>query len=73
MAHDIGGVAVKHQLTKLVSDKTGLSEDLSNEAVETIVGYFRTRLPAEIANQIDNLAQGEDPDNLRDVDEDAVM
>lgn len=64
---------VKHQLTKLVSDKTGLSEALSNEAVETIVGYFRTRLPAEIANQIDNLAQGEDPDNLRDVDEDSVM
>ncbi|HZG76361.1 hypothetical protein FE782_27595 [Paenibacillus antri] len=64
---------MKHQLTKLVSDKTGLSEALSNEAVETIVGYFRTRLPAEIANQIDNLAQGEDPDNLRDVDEDSVM
>jgi len=64
---------VKHQLTKLVSDRTGLSESLADEAVETIVGYFRTRLPAEIANQIDNLAQGEDPDNLRDVDEDSVM
>jgi len=64
---------MKHQLVKLVQEKTGMSEMVADEAVETIVGYFRTRLPAEIANQIDNLAQGQDPDSLRAVDEDSVM
>ncbi|HZG86549.1 hypothetical protein [Paenibacillus sp.] len=64
---------MKHQLVKLVQERTGMSEIVADEAVETIVGYFRTRLPAEIADQIDNLAQGQDPDNLRAVDEDSVM
>ena len=49
---------MKHQLVELVQQKTGMSAEQCNEAVETIVGYFRTRLPAEVAEQIDNLAQG---------------
>ena len=43
------------ELIKLVSDKTGLSKELSKMAVETVVGYLKDKLPAPIGGQIDNL------------------
>ena len=46
------------ELIKLVSDKTGLSEELSKMAVETVVGYLKDKLPAPIGGQIDNLLGG---------------
>ena len=52
------------ELVKLVVKKTGLSEDMARQAVETVVGYLKDKLPAPIAAQVDNvlnsggLAQG---------------
>jgi hypothetical protein len=43
------------ELMKLVSQKTGLPEDKSKDAVETVLGYLKKKLPAPISGQIDNL------------------
>ena len=49
------------ELVKLVSKKTGLSEDKAQKAVEVVVGYIKDKMPAPIAGQIDGLlAGGED-------------
>ena len=46
------------ELVKLVSQKTGLSEDMSRQAVTTVIAYLKDRLPAPIAGQIDNVLEG---------------
>ena len=48
------------ELVKLVSQKTGLSEDKAKTAVETVVGFLKDKLPAPIAGQIDGLLGGAD-------------
>jgi hypothetical protein len=46
------------ELVKLVSQKTGLSEEMAKVAVETVVGYLKDQLPAPIAGQIDSVLSG---------------
>jgi hypothetical protein len=46
------------ELVKLVSQKTGLSEEMSKVAVDTVVGYLKDKLPAPIAGQIDSVLSG---------------
>ena len=46
------------ELVKLVSEKTGLSEEMSRMAVEVVLGYLREKLPDPIAGQIDSLLSG---------------
>ena len=46
------------ELIKLVSQKTGLSEDMAKVAVDTVVGYLKDRLPEPIAAQIDGVLGG---------------
>ena len=41
------------QLVALVSEKTGLSPEMSRKAVETTLDFLKTRLPAPIAGQVD--------------------
>ncbi|AEI41643.1 hypothetical protein [Paenibacillus mucilaginosus] len=53
---------MKHQLVKLVCEQAGITEGQADEAVEAVVGYFRTRLPAELAEELHNLAQGHNSD-----------
>jgi hypothetical protein len=43
------------ELVKLVSQKTGLSEEMAKTAVEMVVGYLKEKLPAPIAGQIDSV------------------
>ena len=52
-----GGETVD-ELVKLVSEKTGLSEEMSRMAVEVVLGYLREKLPDPIAGQIDSLLSG---------------
>lgn len=47
-----------NELVKLVSQKTGLSEEMSRKAVTTVIAYLKDRLPAPIAGQIDNVLEG---------------
>lgn len=46
------------EVIKLVSDKTGLSPEMSKVAVETVVSFIRDKLPAPIAAQLDGLLAG---------------
>jgi hypothetical protein len=46
------------ELIKLVSKKTGLSEDMAKTAVETVVTFLKQKLPAPVASQIDGLLGG---------------
>lgn len=46
------------ELVKLVSQKTGLSEEMATQAVETVIGYLQDKLPAPIAGQIEGVLSG---------------
>ena len=48
------------ELVKLVSQKTGLSEEMSKVAVETVLDYLKGKLPEPLAGQIDNAIEGKD-------------
>ena len=43
------------ELIKLVSKKTGLSEQMAKTAVDTVIGFLKDQLPAPIAAQIDSV------------------
>jgi len=46
------------ELIKLVSKKTGLSQEMSKTAVETVLNYLKQKLPAPIAAQVDGVLSG---------------
>jgi hypothetical protein len=46
------------ELVKLVSQKTGLSQEMAKKAVETVIGYLKKELPDPIASQIDSVLGG---------------
>jgi hypothetical protein len=41
------------ELVKLVSEKTGLSEEMSETAVQIVMDYIKKKLPAPVAAQVD--------------------
>lgn len=55
------------ELVKLVSEKTGLSEEMSKVAVETVLNYLKDKLPGPIAGQIDNVLGGGESGGLGDL------
>ena len=46
------------ELIKLVVNKTGISEAHARLAVETVLGFLKTKLPAPLAGQLDGVLQG---------------
>jgi hypothetical protein len=46
------------ELVKLVVDKTGLSEEMAQTAVKTVIGFLKKKLPAPVAQQIDGVLGG---------------
>lgn len=47
------------QLISLVVEKTGLSEDAAQNAVDVVISFIKEKLPDPIAGQIDGLLSGE--------------
>jgi uncharacterized protein (DUF2267 family) len=47
------------ELIKMVSSKAGISEAQAKEAVETVLGFLKDKLPAPVAGQIDALLKGD--------------
>lgn len=47
------------EIVKTVSQKTGLSEEMAKTAVEAVLDYLKSRLPAPIAGQVDSVVRGE--------------
>jgi uncharacterized protein (DUF2267 family) len=51
------------ELIKLVSEKAGISQDQAQQAVKTVMGFLKDKLPAPIAGQVESaLSGGELPD-----------
>jgi len=47
-----------NELISQVVQRTGIPEDKARMAVETVLGFLKTKLPAPIAGQIDNVVGG---------------
>ena len=47
------------QLITLVAQKTGISDDLVRQAVETVIGHLKDKLPAPLAGQLDSVLSGQ--------------
>ena len=46
------------QLIKLVSEKTGISQEQATTAVQTVVTFLKDKLPAGIGTQVDSFIKG---------------
>jgi hypothetical protein len=54
-----------NELINLVSQKTGLPQDKATVAVDTVVNYLKSKLPASMAGQLDVVLKGGSlPDDL---------
>ena len=50
-----------NELVQIVQQKTGLSPDMAQRVVDTIVGYLKTKLPEPMAAGLDSLLSGGEP------------
>ena len=55
------------ELIKMVTKKAGISEAQAKQAVETVLGFLKKKLPAPIAGQVENLLAGGDMPDLGDL------
>ena len=46
------------ELVKVVSKKTGLSEDQSRAAAQAVIDYLKQKLPGPVAGQLDAVLKG---------------
>jgi hypothetical protein len=46
------------ELIKQVTERTGISEQQARGAVDTVLGFLKTRLPEPLAGQLDGLVSG---------------
>ncbi len=53
------------ELVKLVVQKTGISQEAAEKAVEVVLGFLKEKLPTPLNSQIENLAGS--PGKLDDV------
>lgn len=56
------------ELVKLVSSKVGISEAQAKQAVETVLGFLKDKLPGPIAAQLEGAVDGKLGD-LGDLDD----
>ena len=56
-----------NELVKLLKEKTGLADDQAKQAVETVLGFLKEKLPAPIGAQIDGLLSGMTADTGKSV------
>ena len=56
------------ELKKQLTEKLGLSEELSEQAIELVLGFVKAKLPKNMRGLVDSVATGEMPDtgNLLD-------
>ncbi len=53
-----------NELVQLVSQKTGISQDKAQQAVEVIINHLKSRLPGPIASHLDQFTQGGSSSNI---------
>ena len=54
------------QLISQITQKTGISQQQANDAVQMVVSFIKGKLPPEMATQLDALMAGQTP-NLNNV------
>ncbi len=47
------------ELVNQVVQKTGTSQDQANQAVQTVIGFLKDKLPGPIASQLDGIMSGQ--------------
>jgi uncharacterized protein (DUF2267 family) len=47
------------QLVKQITERTGISEQQAQQAVETVLTFLKGRLPTPLAAQLDNALAGD--------------
>ena len=52
------------ELVKLVAEKTGLSEEMAQVAVNNVVDYLKDKLPGPAGAQLETLLEGGDVSDL---------
>ena len=50
------------ELKKQLSEKLGLSEDISQQAVDMVLGFVKGKLPENMQGLVDSAIKGEMPD-----------
>ena len=50
------------ELKKLLMDKLGLDEAASEQAIDTVLGFVKDKLPENVQGFVDAAANGEMPD-----------
>ena len=50
------------ELKKQLSEKLGLSEDISQQAVDMVLGFVKDKLPEGMQGVVDSVMSGEMPD-----------
>jgi len=51
-----------NELKQLLADKLGLSDEQSQQAIDTVLGYVKEKLPENAQGLVDAAAKGEMPD-----------
>lgn len=54
------------EIIGLITQKTGISEQQAEQAVHTVVGFLKQKLPGPLASQLDSVISGGGP-NLGDL------
>jgi nucleoid DNA-binding protein len=49
------------ELVKLISQKTGISQDQARQAVTQVIEFLKLKLPAPVANQVEAVLSGNVP------------
>lgn len=50
------------EIKKQLSEKLGLSEDISQQAVDMVLGFVKDKLPESMQGVVDSALKGEMPD-----------
>ncbi len=50
------------ELKKQLTEKLGLSEELSEQAIELVLEFVKAKLPENMQGLVDSVAKGEMPD-----------
>lgn len=63
-----------NELIEKVASKVGISSEQASQAVTTVVGFIKDKLPDSIADQLDGFLDGEGggTENLMDQAKDAI-
>ena len=54
------------QIIKMITDKTGISNEQAATAIQVVSGFLKEKLPAGMGSQVDSLLKG-DTSNLGDL------